>query len=248
MRFSRFVPIAALTLTAFVPHGSARADAAAEKALAEVETALTKAKTHYFEYESTTQEQTNPAKSAKFSVWMKGEKRLTEFTAPADLKGTKILVLSPTETYVYLPSFGKVRRIASSANDQGMMGLAFGMDDLAAHKYSGNFTATQDASSDKEIKLSLTVLAGKKPPYAKLQMTIARDKNLPTEITYYGSDGKLLRTEMRAGYTCTSGICTPGTLQMIDHGKSLTTKLLRKQWKVNEPIADDVFSKRALEK
>ena len=50
----------------------------------------------------------NPIRLALI-VKLKAEKRLTEFTAPADMKGTKVLVLSPTQMYVYLPAFGKVR-------------------------------------------------------------------------------------------------------------------------------------------
>lgn len=248
MRSARSVSLAAMTFTVGVSVGSAHADEAGAKALAQVEAAMNKAATNYFEYEATTQEQTNPAKVSRLSVWMKGEKRLTEFTAPADLKGTKLLILSPTETYVYLPAFGKVRRIANNANEPGVMGLAFGANDLATQKYSGRYTAAQVSSSDKEIKIALTPQAGQTAPYAKIQMTIARDRNLPTEITYFGSDGKLTRTETRSDYTCTSGVCTPGTLQMVDHGKNQTTKLVRKQWKVNEPIGDDVLSKRSLER
>lgn len=33
--------------------------------------------------------------------------------------------------YVYLPAFGKVRRIASHTKDQGFLGLTFSQDDMA---------------------------------------------------------------------------------------------------------------------
>ena len=64
--------------------------------------------------------------------------------------------------------------------------------------------------------------------------TIIKDKNLPSELKYYNSEGKLVKTETRTGYTCGDGdkknICTPATLKMVDHTKNLTTTMTRKAW------------------
>jgi hypothetical protein len=248
MRLSRFLTTVAMTLAVGVSHGPALADDAGAKALTATEAAMNKARSHYFEYEATTQEQGKAEKKSNINVWIKGEKRLAAFTAPADLKGTKLLILSPAEMYAYLPAFGKVRRIASHTTDQGAFGMAFSQSDLATQKYSDSYTAKQDSATDKEVKLSLTPLSGRSTPYSRIQLTITRDKNVPVEIKYYGSDGKPMKTETRSGYTCAGDVCTPGALQMVDHTKNLTTKLTRKTWKANEPIGDDVFSKRNLEK
>ncbi len=248
MRYRQFVSIAAVTLAALFSGGPALADDAGSKALTATETAMNKAKSHYFEYEAKTAETGKADKTVGLNVWMKGDKRMTEFTAPADLKGTKVLILSPTEMYVYLPAFGKVRRIASHTSDQSAFGMAFSQDELATQKYSGEYTATQDSSTDKEVKITLTPQTGKTTHYSKIQMTIAKDNNVPTEIKYYNTEGKHVKTETRSGYTCESSICTPGTLKMVDHTKNLTTTLTRKKWKVNETISDETFSKRNLEK
>ncbi len=246
MRFSRFLTIAATTLALglSVP---ALADDAGSKALASAEASMNKAKTLYFEYEAKTTEAGKADKTVGLNVWIKGEKRKTEFTAPADLKGTKVLILSPTEMYVYLPAFGKVRRIASHTSDQSAFGMAYSQDELATQKYSGDYDAAQTSSSDKEVKITLTPKSGKTTTYGKIEMTIAKDHNVPTEIKYYNSDSKLVKTETRTGYTSESDVWTPGTLKMVDHTKNLTTTFTRKKVKVNEAIADDVFSKRSLE-
>jgi outer membrane lipoprotein-sorting protein len=246
MRFSHFLTIAATTLALglSVP---AFADDAGNKALTSAETAMNKAKSHYFEYEAKTTEAGKAEKTVGLNVWMKGEKRKTEFTAPADLKGTKVLILSPTEMYVYLPAFGKVRRIASHTSDQSAFGMAFSQDELATQKYSGDYDAAQNSTSDKEVKVTLTPKSGKTTSYGKIEMTISKPNNVPSEIKYYNTDSKLVKTETRTGYTCESDVCTPGVLKMVDHTKNLTTTLTRKKWKVNEAIADEVFSKRSLE-
>lgn len=249
MRFSHFVAIAATTLALGLSHAPpAYADDAGDKSLTAAETAMNKAKTLYFEYEATTTEAGKADKKVGLNVWIKSEKRLTEFTSPADLKGTKVLILSPSEMYVYLPAFGKVRRIASHTSDQSAFGMAFSQADLATQKYSTSYSAAQSSSSDKEVKLTLTPKSGQTTDYSKIEMTVAKDHNVPTEIKYYNTEGKLVKTETRSGYTCDSDVCTPGTLKMVDHTKNLTTSLVRKKVKVNEAITDETFSKRNLEK
>jgi hypothetical protein len=70
------------------------------------------------DYEITNKEPGKDEGTLAMTVKLKGEKRYTEFSAPADMRGTKVLILSPTQMYVYLPSYGKVRRIANHTKDQ----------------------------------------------------------------------------------------------------------------------------------
>jgi hypothetical protein len=125
----------AVAVLAVGPERTARADAAGDAALAKVDDAMNRAKTHQFEYDVTNQEAGKAETKLAMRVQMKGEKRQTEFLAPADMKGTKVLILSPDQKYVYLPAFGKVRRIASSVGDQGFMGMTFSQDDFVT-KYT----------------------------------------------------------------------------------------------------------------
>src|ERR1700733_10051447 len=123
MKTHALVLTAAAALCAVAPH--AYADDAGDKAVAAMDAAMNKAKTLIFDYEIVNKEAGKDERSLAMKVQLKGEKRLSEFSAPADMKGTKVLILSPTQMYVYLPAFGKVRRIASHTKDQGFLGLSF---------------------------------------------------------------------------------------------------------------------------
>jgi hypothetical protein len=240
---------APLSAAVLLLSGAAFADPAGDKALAGMEEATNRAKTQYFEYEVVNQEPGKGEKHLTMLVRMKGEKRTSEFTAPADMKGTKVLILSPTQMYVYLPAFGKVRRIASNMTDQSFMGMTFTQDDFASQRYSGLYDAKVLSDSGAETKLELSAKQGKTTPYAKIELTIAKDKQVPTELKYYNASGTLVKTETRSNYTCEGNVCTPTELKMVDHSKGgQWTKLVRKQWKVNSEMSDDLFSKRALEK
>jgi hypothetical protein len=238
----------AAALVALGATSEARADAAGDKVLAAVDVAMNKAKTQIFEYDVTNQEPGKDAKKLALKVWLKGEKRLTEFLAPADMKGTKVLIESPTQIYVFLPAFGKVRRVASSVSDQGFMGMAFSQDDIATTSYSPTYTAAVTSEDGGQWKLLVTPKAGQSTIWAKIEMSVNKDKSLPAELKYFNADGKNIKTETRSGYSCEGDVCTPAELKMTINTSGLWTKMARKSWKVNEVLADDLFSKRALEK
>jgi hypothetical protein len=233
----------AVVLSLLSASGRARADDAGDKALATLDDALNRAKSYYFEFDVANKDATKLA----LIVRIKGDKRLTEFTAPADMKGTKVLVLSATQSYVYLPAFGKVRRVASSVSDQGFMGMTFTTDDFS-FVYSPQYTATIASDGPAEMKLVAVAKPGQTPPYAKIEFTIAKDRFLPTELRYYNAAGTNVKTEVRTGYTCEGNICSATEQTMTDNTRNgAWTKMIRKAWRVNVDLSDDMFSKRALE-
>jgi hypothetical protein len=231
------------------PASTALADPAGDAALGKVDVAINRAKTQYLEYEATVKSPDKPDRKVELAVWLKGEMRLSEFLGPADVKGTKVLILSPTQMYVYLPAYKKVRRIASHVTDQGFMGMHFSQDDLSITHYGKYYDAAIAKQDDKTIDFVLTAKKDTKPPYPKIELKVEKERNLPLEMRYYGESGKLLKTETRGAYACEKDVCAPSELTMTDHGKAgAMTRLARRKWKVNESMSDELFSKRNLEK
>jgi outer membrane lipoprotein-sorting protein len=227
------------------PH-AARADAAGDAALAKVDAAMNKAKTLKFDYEIVNKEGADKSeKTLTMKVQLKGEKRFTEFTS-GDMKGTKVLVLSATQMWVYLPAFGKVRRIASHTKDAGFLGMTFSQDDMATTAYGPQYTASVVSDDAANTKLSLTPKPGVEAPYAKIEITVSKDHMVPSELKYFNAEGKNVKTESRTGYACEGDVCTPGELKMTDNTKGAFTKLVAKSREVNKEISDDVFTQRNL--
>lgn len=242
-----FAVAGALGMLASAPP-DAMADSAGDSALATIDAAINKASTLYFEYKVSIKAPEKDAKSLALTVRIKGDKRLTEFTAPADVKGTKVLILSPTQMYIYLPSFGKVRRIASHTTDQGFMGLNFTQDEMLLTRYSPYYTATVTSSDGSGKVLDLTAKSGADAPYPKIKLTVNGD-NMPTQIDYYTeASGSISKTETRSGYSCEGDVCTPESFKMVDHTKGdMYSTLTRSKWKANSDMSDDLFTKRNLE-
>lgn len=249
MSFRGWLSVGAVLSVAFVGVGSASADPPGDAAVGKMDKAMNMAKSQYLEYEVINQEPGKAEKKIGMKVYIKGEKRMTEFTAPADMKGTKVLILGPTQMYVYLPAFGKVRRIASHTTDQSFMGMAFTQDDFASQSYGGLYEGQVASDSGNDQTLTLKPKAGQTTPYGKLEFTVMKDKSLPSAIKYFNASGQHVKTETRSDYKCEEGVCTPMTLKMVDHSKGgLWTKFTTKTWKVNAELSDDLFSKRNLEK
>lgn len=224
----------------------AHADAAGDGVLAKLDAQLNKAQTLRFEYEIVNKEAGKDERTMTEIVQIKGEKSLTEFSSPADMKGTKILILSPTQIYVYLPAFGKVRRVADHTKDQGFLGLAYSQDDLATRGYGADYSASVASEDTAQWKLVLTPKSGKNTGYARIEMIVSKDKTLPTELKLFDKDGKNIKTETRTNYSCEGEVCTPGETRMTDNVKGNWTRVVAKSRKVNSPISDDVFSKQRL--
>lgn len=239
-RISLFLGAVALAAVS----SSASADPAGDAVVAKMDAAMNKAKTLQFDYEIVNKDDKGE-KTLNMKVMLKGEKRFSEFTS-SDMKGTKVLILSPTQMYVYLPAFGKVRRIASHTKDQGFLGLTFSQDDMATTAYGSEYTGQITSEDAATYKLALTPKAGKETPYGKIEVTIAKDHNVPSELKYFNAEGKNVKTETRTGYSCEGDVCTPGELKMTDNAKGAWTKLVAKSRKVNAEISDDVFSQRNL--
>lgn len=224
------------------------ADAKGDKLLGAIDATIYKAKTQYLEYEATIRVPEKSDRTVKLAVWMKNDWRLSEFLAPSDVKGTKVLILSPTQMYVYLPAYKKVRRIASHTTDQGFMGMNFTQDELSITNYAKMYTATVAKDDGKLVTLALAAKKDANAPYPKIELVCDKAKNLPVEIRYFNDEGTKLKTETRGAYTTEKECHAPAELKMVDHMKGgASTTLSRKAWKVNIDIPDSKFSKRALE-
>ncbi len=234
------------SLLAAAPHNSA----AGGGPLAKVDEALNRWKTLDDRYTIITTDSDGDKTKIKLRMRMKaarsGNKQLTEISAPADMKGTKVLIKSPTEMYIYLPAFKKVRRIASHVTEQGFLGTALSQRDMAITRYGEYYTATIGKRAGGKTTLKLTAKAGSHAPYSKIEMVVQDKRSVPVELRYFNEDGKHIKTETRSKYKCKKNICAPGRMKMVDHTRGVTSVLKLRKHKVNPKLSKSLFSKRQL--
>ena len=106
-------------------------------------------------------------------VFQKGtDKRLVRFLSPADQKGIAFLSLPNDNQILYLPAFGKTRRIASHVKNTRFAGTDYTYEDLEAKRYADKWDAELKSRSAGEYTLSLTPKKGVKTDYAKMDIRI----------------------------------------------------------------------------
>ncbi len=243
----RFLATVAFALCSSVFFNVAQGGASGDAYLAKVDKALNRYKTLKLEYTIKTKEPKRKKRIMKVRSRFKGKKQLTELLAPADVKGTKALHLSPTRIYVYLPAYRKVRRVASHATSEGFMGTTYNQVDMNLTRYSRYFTAKVKSETKSELTLILSKRKKKKVPYKKLEMVVDKAYNLPARIRYYDEAGRHIKTETRKDHVCDKGACLPRIQKMVDHGKGGKYSTLELTgYKVNPSLPDSLFSKRNL--
>ena len=219
------------------------------KILKDMDVAMAGADDQYMLYEIRDKQAGKDERVLKIEVTVKGPKRFTTFLEPRDLKGMKILVLSQTQMWVYIPSFKKARRVASHVTRQGVQGTAFSNDDMALASFADKYDGTIESQDDKSWKLRLKAKDGTDAPYPAIHVTVDKKLTLPTKLEYHNDEGLKVKTENRTDYSCQGKACTARVHEMTDHTKNgQVTSLIRQEWKVNQKVKDRVFTKRNLQR
>ena len=190
-------------------------------------------------------------REAAFSTWTKGDKRLVRFTAPADSKGMAMLSEGRDTMYVYLPAFGKVRRMGTHAKNQSFMGSDVSNEDQAETSLAGAWQPKLLGAEGKEWLLELTLRPGKESvPEAQKIMT--KEIHQITKIEFYDEKGGKAKTSTRTGYTKDQGTpdhYSPAVITFIDHRRNEAaskTGFHISNAKVNTGLGDNLFSQRSL--
>jgi len=227
----------------------ARADEAGDRIIRSVDEALNRYRTLDFRYDLVTHEPGGGTSRMKVHAQLRGRRQLTELLAPADVKGTRVLIVSPKQMYVYLPAFHKIRRIASHVGGGSFMGTAFSADDMSLLRYADDYQAKLLGEKDGHYRLELRSRPGHKTAYARILMRVERARMLPTDMKYFTAAGRHLKTESRRDYVCEQGVCQARRMKMVHHGKGdLWTLLKLTRYAINPKLPARLFSKRSLQR
>ena len=182
-----------------------------------------------------------------FVSQVKKSKTLTSFSEPANLKGTRVLVLARNQMYIYLPQYQKVRRIASHVTKQGFMGTSFSQADMNS-ALGDVYSPTLVSEGEGKAVLELTAKPDSDAPYAKALVTLDTEMDQPLELKYFNEAGENIKTETRSEYECQQNVCLSGVIRMEDHTRGAWTELQRQEWSLNTGLSDDVFTTRNLQR
>jgi len=146
---------------------------------------------------------------------------------------------------LYMPAFGKERRIASSVKNQKFAGTDLSYDDLQAKKYSEKYNATVVKSDAKEITLQLSP----KTPgdYTKVILVINAVNFTPKSADFYDKSNKVVKTTTFV-FVKSGNYWYAETLTVKDLKTNHSTIVKTKNVKFDQNLSDDLFTIRNLMK
>jgi len=171
------------------------------------------------------------------------DKRMFRFTSPASQAGIAVLSLPNDVMYMYLPAFGRERRIASSAKNQNFAGTDFSYDDMESIPFSDKYTPKLLKTEDNVFALELTPKG--RSDYSKVIVTIDKEHYYPMLMEYYDKGGNKVK---QAKYTFKKigNYWNAAEIEMADLKKNHTTKMQMSDVKYDTGLSDDEFTVRKL--
>jgi len=182
-----------------------------------------------------------------------GDKTISTFLTPADVKGTKTLTHEHTDRdddqWLYLPALKRVKRIASSNKSGSFMGSEFSYEDIGNQNYN-KFTY---ADKVEEVDLNgMKCYKGTRIPkdensgYTKQVSWVSMDSFLLQQVEYYDRKSELLKTAVFSDYKQIDGVWRVGKIEMKNHQNDKATVLTWKEDKVKVGLTAKEFNKRVL--
>ena len=190
-------------------------------------------------------------KERRIKIWTKkkgGETmRLMKFISPAEYRNVGFLSITEDRMYVYLPEFGRVRRISSSAKSDRFMGSDLSYDDLGTSRRAKHYNAEIIKEDEKTWTLLLTRKKGSDKPYPKIELTVDKSNFTTVQSKMYDEGGSLWKI-MKAEHQKSGKYWIAKKIEVEDVKAKHKTVLEFINVKTDVKIPKRVFSKRTLKK
>ena len=184
-----------------------------------------------------------------------GDKSLSLFLQPADVKGTASLTFShglkPDDQWLYLPALKRVKRISSKNKSGPFMGSEFAFEDLGSQeieKYTYNFIR-DEACGEFECYVIERIPAYEYSGYTRQIAWIDKQAYRPIKIEYYDRKNVLLKTLSSSGYQEYAGKhWRADKMEMINHQTGKSTTLDWENYAFKTGLTEKDFDKNSLKR
>ena len=178
------------------------------------------------------------------TIQQKGtDKRIFRFTAPASQSGIAVLSLPDNVMYLYLPAFGKERRISTSVKSQNFAGTDFSYDDMEAKPYSDKYTPKLLKTEGNVFVLELTPKG--QSDYSKIIVNVNKTNFYPESMEYYDKGNTKIK-DAKYTFKKIGNYWNAQEIEMSDLKKNHKTKMQMSDVKYDQGLTDDDFSVRKL--
>lgn len=184
-----------------------------------------------------------------------GDKSMSIFDKPADVKGTAFLTFShaikPDEQWLYLPALKRVKRINSKNKSGPFMGSEFAYEDLASQeieKYTYKYLRDEQLNGVDYFVME-RYPAYEHSGYTRQVAWVNKDKYVAEKIEFYDRKNDLLKTLVNTGYQqYLEQYWRPNEMLMENHQTGKSTLLTWQDYKFKNGLEDKDFSRNSLKR
>ena len=185
-----------------------------------------------------------------------GNKSLSIFDTPRDVKGTAFLSFShkvgDDEQWLYLPALKRVKRINSRNKSGSFMGSEFAYEDIASQeveKYTYKHLREEDFYGILCFVVESYPVDKRNSGYTKRISWTDTEEYLVRKVTFYDRKQSLLKTLTIMDYQQYLGkFWRPGKMKMINHQTGKSTILLMDNYQFQTGLTDKDFNSTSLKR
>ncbi len=184
-----------------------------------------------------------------------GDKALTIFDTPLDVKGTSFLSFSHTvgndDQWIFLPAVKRVKRIASRNKSGPFLGSEFAFEDLSSfeiEKFSFNFLREEEYNGTTMAVVEMDPV-DKYSGYTKVQAWVDLEHYRPHKLDFYDRRDTLLKTLTISDYKLYKDKYWRADRQsMINHKTGKSTDIEVKNLEFDVGLTDGDFNENRLQR
>ncbi len=189
-----------------------------------------------------------------------GDRSLTRFTAPNDISGTGFLVwenpAADDERFLYLPSLGRVRRIAGNETQDSFVGSDFTYEDIGGREFNDYTyrmldTAARWTAPDGTSHPAWRLESRHRDPKARFPRVVSlvrQDTFVVVRAEIHNRRDEVQKVFDVRRLDRVSGIWTVLDMTMADSLQKTRTELVIEKIEYNIGLTADDFSRRELER
>ena len=184
-----------------------------------------------------------------------GDKSLTVFDTPRDVKGTALLsythALEPDDQWLYLPALKRVKRIASANKSGPFVGSEFAYEDLTSQEVEKyRYRWLRDETLDgHEVFTVEQYPVYEHSGYTRRIVWIDKKMYRPLKIEFYDRKNALLKTLTFHHYqSYLDQYWRPDRMDMVNHQTGKYTALLWDKYRFKNGFTDRTFDRNSLKR
>ncbi|MEM7540491.1 MAG: outer membrane lipoprotein-sorting protein [Pseudomonadota bacterium] len=184
-----------------------------------------------------------------------GDKSLSVFDAPKDIKGTAFLsfthALTPDDQWLYLPALKRVKRIASANKSGPFVGSEFAYEDLTSQEVEKyNYKWLRDEGFEgREVSVIEYYPEYENSGYTRQIVWLDKEMQQALQIEYYDRKNALLKTLQFKGYNqYLERYWRADSMLMNNHQTKKSTELTWSNYQFKTGLTDRDFDRNTLKR